>query len=273
MTFANRFTLGLNEGVMIQSDSAFDFRMLNPFMFLHNWDNYRGGVHEANNFFTLDFDYTFFPHWTFSGQIVMDQFQTRWELSGLDDDIEPNAWGALLNLSYSNVIWDGMLTTYLEGVYTSPFLYLANNSSDWNHDLIVGYDISYYSDLSYTGYIHGPDSIVVAYGGSYTLPDRFTVATQLLYKAHGQCGIEWYSSQSQVFETGKDNLNRMSPTGIVEHTLQWTVNGTLSVSQGVRLGCELGIIHRENNRNVAGASWTDVQLAVSATVNLIDVWH
>ncbi|MGI5872512.1 MAG: hypothetical protein ACOX8T_10820 [Bacillota bacterium] len=40
MTFANRFTLGLNEGVMIQSDSAFDFRMLNPFMFLHNWDNY-----------------------------------------------------------------------------------------------------------------------------------------------------------------------------------------------------------------------------------------
>jgi hypothetical protein len=273
MTFANRFTLGLNEGVMIQSDSAFDFRMLNPFMFLHNWDNYRGGVHEANNFFTLDFDYTFFPHWTFSGQIVMDQFQTRWELSGLDDDIEPNAWGALLNLSYSNVIWDGMLTTYLEGVYTSPFLYLANNSSDWNHDLIVGYDISYYSDLSYTGYIHGPDSIVVAYGGSYTLPDRFTVATQLLYKAHGQCGIEWYSSQSQVFETGKDNLNRMSPTGIVEHTLQWTVNGTLSVSQGVRFGCEFGIIHRENNRNVAGASWTDVQLAVSATVNLIDVWH
>jgi hypothetical protein len=273
LTFANRFTLGLNEGVMIQSDSAFDFRMLNPFMFLHNWDNYRGGIEEANNFFTLDFDYTFLPHWSVSGQIIIDQFQTRWELSGSDDDIEPNAWGALLNVSSSHMLGKGMLTTYLEGVYTSPFLYLLNDGSNLNRDLVVGYSISYYSDLSYTGYIHGPDSIVVALGGSYAVPARCSLSSQLLYKAHGSYGIEWYTGQTQTSATGIANLNLISPTGIVEHTFQWTVNGEFVIKKGIQVGCGLGVVHKKNYRNVSGDRWTDVQLALSATINLLDIWH
>lgn len=63
----DRFSLSVVEGAMMLVDSVFDVRMLNPFLFIHGFDNYADSTQisdrgdEANNILLLEFGYTFLP--------------------------------------------------------------------------------------------------------------------------------------------------------------------------------------------------------------------
>lgn len=283
INFANRVSFSVTDNTLFQTESGFDIRMLNPFMFLHNYNNFRQSAElapgdEANNFTGFELEVPFYPGWSFTAQGVLDQVQTSDEKNNDDGSIFPNAWGALANVTGTWAIDKGILSTYIEGVYTSPYLYLNKKGTtaegeiwkpDWNYDLIVGYDIAGGPELSYTGYIHGPDSVVGAIGISYAVPQKWSVATQILYKAHGRQGIDWRGddSQKQELQPGVDHMNDISPTGIVEHTLQTTINGKIQLGPGIFFDGTCGIIKRWNNHNVKGDDWFDLQLAVGCSIN------
>lgn len=290
VTLFNRISVSFMLGTMLQTDSAFDFRMFNPFMYFHNMNNFsKDTIFEANNFVTLDIAYTFLPHWTITGQAIVDQAQTKGEIEYFDyhGNLEPNAWGALINLSYSDIIGNGLLNVYLEGAYTSPALYLntkyidengniyehntkvdnsIGNKYTWNQDLIVGYwRKKGVHDIGYSGYKHGPDSAVLCLGATYQIPTGLTLKTELLYKAHGTYGIAYYESQDPTFVDlmGKENINRWSLWNeIVEHTLQCTVECEYAAYDGVELYGGIGFVNKWNYQNITGKTFTDLQLAV-----------
>lgn len=283
INFANRVTFSVTDNTLFQTTSGFDIRMLNPFMFLHNYNNFHQSAEltagdEANNFTGFELEIPLYPGWNFTAQGVLDQIQTSDETDHADENIFPNAWGALANVTATWPVKRGILSAYIEGVYTSPYLYLNRKgrfdpstgwTPDWNYDLIVGYDIAGGPELSYTGYIHGPDSVVCAIGASYQVPRKWSVAAQLLYKAHGRMGIDWQGdgSQKQELNSGIGHLNDVSPTGIVEHTFQATAKGRIRVVPGIVLDSSCGIIKRWNNHNKQGTEWFDIQFAIGCAID------
>lgn len=289
INFANRVTFSVTDNTLFQTASGFDIRMLNPFMFLHNYNNFQQSSEltdgdEANNFTGFELEIPLYPGWSFTAQGVLDQIQTPDETSHADKDIFPNAWGALANVTGTWSTNGGILSAYVEGVYTSPYLYLNKKgrtdpdtgtwTPDWNYDLIVGYDIAGGPELSYTGYIHGPDSVVCAIGTSYRVPRKWSVAAQLLYKAHGQMGIDWQgdASQHQELKTGVGHLHDISPTGIVEHTLQTTLSGKVRIIPGIVLDGSCGIIKRWNNHNIQEREWFDIQFAIGCAIDPVAIF-
>ena len=185
------------------TDSPFDFRMLNPMMLVHNWRYNKEATEwdpskqdELHNILGFEFEYAFYPGFIASAQIVIDQFRLAVE----KDSQVPSALGFLGNLKHVAKVGDGYLESWFEALYTTPYLYLNykyitddNDSTRipmYMLDHIVGY--SYGSNVpneeSYTGYIYGPDAVVLAAGSEYASFDSWSVGAKVFYMAHGVFG-------------------------------------------------------------------------------------
>ena len=293
-TLFDRATVTLMLGSMIQSDSAFDFRMFNPMMYFHNMWNYtEDTVFEANNFMSLDLVYTFMPGWTVSGQLIIDQIQTRGEVEAFEKlgILEPDAWGALVNVSYSDIIGNGLFNVYIEGVYTNPGLYLNEKYIDkegnvyfkskapesayptWNQDLIVGYwRRSGQADVSYTGYKYGPDSAVISIGCTYVQIGFLDLAGHVSYIAHGEKGI----GQDLTFDglDDSDTYNKWSFEGeCVEHTLEIAIEAEFKAYSGISVYGGFGFANKWNYDNNWGEVFTDFQLAVGISIEPFELFQ
>lgn len=277
-------SFGLHFGNMIQSDSALDLRMLNPFMFMHNYFNFAAFNFdeqiEANNHFALTFEFVPLRNWQITGQIMVDQFQLAGEVQAGNP---PNALGFLLNTTYQIPVSNGVVSPYLEFVYTTPALYLnekyvdengdklshalddGQNHYDWNQDLIVGYSLWWGNDLSYVGYQYGPDSLVASLGFNYTIPRILNLDCFALFKMHGQHGIGWHGNQDPTVPKVDDPWD-IWLSGNIEYMLQLTADATYSVTDWCDIRSSLTYIHRFNNRNVVGENWNDVQFTLGCSM-------
>lgn len=280
VNIAKNFQITLSECTLFQMDSSLDWRLLNPFMFMHNYNNFERCL-EANNMFSLELDYTFLPSWSWHAQAVVDQIQLPSEIDFSEEEGEaatlaPNAWGVLTNFTGTWGVGKGYLEGFLEGVYTSPYLYLNRKALernfpgevDWNHDFIVGYRLTDSNDLSYSGYKFGPDSIVAALGLSYHVFGDWSCNGQIMYKAQGQHGIAWPgSNKSQEEEIGIDHINDWSPTGIPEHLLSIFIDGKKKFMEGLEIGGSLGFISVWNFKHEIGRTWQDLQLSIAVSID------
>ena len=184
--------IGLNLGTIYNSNFGFDIRFFYPFVLGHNYYNYdnstiKRSFDEANNILSLSGEWAITKGLSFYGEVAIDQFQLPWE----DSTTVPPAFGVLLNLKYSVQIGDGVLDSWIEGVYTNPFIYLnqkidEDGIHDFNLDYIVGYEMSTLADYGYSGYQYGPDSFVLSFGSNYTSDnERWMVGGSLMYKLRG----------------------------------------------------------------------------------------
>ena len=293
--FFDKFSATLMLGSLIQSDSAFDFRMFNPFMYFHSMQNFQSGtIFEANNFISLEIAWNFLPHWGFSAQMIIDQIQTGAETAHFSGaTLEPNAWGVLANLSYSDIIGTSVMNVYLEAAYTSPALYLnekyiddegntyypkADGISDtpkydWNQDLIVGYwKDDGFADVSYSGYGYGPDSLVLSIGSSLIVPDTLNLSAHVSFIAHGEKGIPFHDNQDPTFEgeTGNDNYNRPSFSGeVVEKAVEFALELEWNAFDGINVYSGIGYRHVWNYHNNPGISSSNFQLAIGIGIDPI----
>lgn len=253
------------------TDSPFDLRMLNPMMLVHNWNNNSEDIawaprngDEVNNIMGFEFEYAFFPGLFASAQIVIDQFRLPVEKSST----VPSAYGFLGNLKYVAKVGEGYLDSWFEAAYTSPYLYL--NYKEWNGeamymlDHIVGYhygpDVP--GEISYTGYIYGPDAVVLSVGTEYASFDSWSVGGNLFYMAHGEYGKDGKMNN-------RDDAKPKAPSGTVEHTLALTVDGSYFIMDNLELTAGVYASYRWNYHNEDGVNRGDIQAAVGLSWTII----
>ena len=267
----NKFRFAVNIGAQMLTDAPFDFRMLNPMMIIHNWNNNDedttlviGNGDELNNILGFELEYAFLPGFIATGQIVIDQMRIYGEVNST----VPAAFGFLLNVRNVLTLPDGYLDSYIEGAYTSPYLYLnyktLNGEDCYMIDHIIGYRFNQNNttEESYTGYIYGPDAIVLSVGTEYTSLTNWSVKGSLLYMAHGDNGKEDWRDRNN-----RTGLTDSTPTGIVEHTFSTRVGGSYSFMENLKLTAEVAGIFQWNYHNqrdvfrptfqaAVGISWT-----------------
>ena len=262
----NKLRFTINIGAHMLTDSPFDLRMLNPMMIIHNWNNNSesiewepGNNDELNNILGFEFEYAFLPGYIATAQLVIDQMRVY----GENNSTVPAAFGFLLNLKNYTTLKTGYLDSYVEGAYTSPYLYL--NKKTWNGndnymlDHIVGYRFSQNNttEAEYSGYIYGPDAIVISAGTEYTSFKDWSIKGSILYMAHGENGKEnWRNKDNRTGE------NISTPSGIVEHTLSIRTGGSYSILENLKLTAELGTSFIWNYHSAANAFRTNLQAAV-----------
>ena len=245
----DRVRLSMDLATLYNTDNSFDLRFFYPFFFHHNLSNYTNETEmsyydEANNMmgFTLEGALPWGLSASFS--FVLDQAQTYAEKAGA----VPPAYGMQANVKHTKRFNKGRLDSFFEFVLTNPYLYLngktyADGEYNYNLDYIVGYYSMNFSDVGYSGYVWGPDSIVMALGSEYISDSNFSVALNALYRIQGKKGYRLRSSKSGISdhhytyvdmtnavftdEDGKNPLRTPSgPWNEVEHMLRLSASFT-----------------------------------------------
>lgn len=254
----DKLRLVLNLGTLYYSNTAFDIRWFTPFMIAHNYYNYSENeilttTDEANNIFVFEIEWAIAPKSRISGQLVLDQFQTFFE----NGDSLPAAWGGLLNYEYTEMIPDGYMNVWLEGVYTNPFLYLNQKSDqnpdgtltpNYNYDYILGYHRRSWqeSNVNYSGYVYGPDCIVVAAGAEYVnLKHDVSASGSIMYRIKGEKGIYNPTFSESDFDTS-------TPTGTAEHTIALTMDAAWDIIPAIELFAGTYMAYHINYKNENG---------------------
>lgn len=244
LNILDRIRFALDMTTIYNSNYGFDIRFFYPFVIGHNYYNYDNYVEkkyfdEANNMMGFNLDIAITKGLSLSAQFALDQFQTYFE----NKESVPSAYAVLCNLKYSTELFGGILSTWAEGVYTNPYVYLngkidSDGWMDFNLDYVVGYHVQYVSDFGYSGYQFGPDTIVFSLGSEYFAKSNWKIGLNLLYRAQGRKGFYYYTrdvketviDMSNAFfeEDYEDRITGILSTGFenAEHLIQFKVGGS-----------------------------------------------
>lgn len=234
-------SLDIYQGALYQVDNL-NFRMLIPFMYVHNYFNFAddkviSGNDEANNILGFQAKWIINKGNELNFIVTFDQIQL-FESA----DVFPQAYGLLLNYKNSKPFKTGMLNNSLEVVYTSPYLYLNEkyNDSDktdanYNYDHIYGNNYGKYDEIGYSGYYYGPDTLMLAYSINYIDINKWNLGADLTLRIHGTKGIKYNDDYEdtitnviQHFIVGTpETILSFKPQGSIDLTNYLSINGYL----------------------------------------------
>ena len=271
---------------LLDTTSSFDLRMVNPFYVLHNMFNYkRNTIFESNNMMAISLSLPIVPKVAMHFQFTLDQSQSKKELSSAEY-IDPNAFSVLFNLSFSGAFDKGRYEVFGEAVYNSPCMYLNQKyfvdgritdeipDSDpvyvWSQDYLLGY-VDHYdnnSEAGWSGYYYGPDSMVLALGGTYW-GDRFELSSRALYMAHGEKG-RGAKAENYTFEgfNTAATAESYSLTGVVEHSFVFSLEGKYAFCDYFSIRSGFAYSHQWNFRNQKGIERDNLQCVLGLSLKL-----
>ena len=267
-----------------------DIRMFAPVMFLHNYNNFKIGQNgQGNNI--LAFELSITPKETYNVymQCVIDQIQFANELTNgmIEDDTLPPAYGVMLGLRKEQVLPQATLSIFLEGVYTSPYLYLntryitdANDPDRFSYsdyDFIVGNSSSSQSFGRFLGYKYGPDAIIAAFGIKYADFARKSAYANVIWMAHGENRL-LANEMVPELETGEAAFFAVSPTGKTELGLRIELGFTFQLAPGLSLYSTNSFTAYWNYINgkilpgtspyypLSGTNWQDIRSTIGVSI-------
>lgn len=256
----NKARVVCNLGTLFYTSSAFDFRWIIPFNILHNTYDYHDNplieeqnYDEANNIISVELDFPFARRFNLSIHWVMDQLMLGNEAE--KEYKAHTAQGGLASLSYAQPIDKGILKLYVEGIYTTPYLYRnakynsdEGNTINYNYDFLLGYfrmtkaggyDESFnmstmQDELEYTGFT--PDTIAVQTGIIYkNYEHRFTSNTILRYQVQGAMADDHIIyPKYNPDDTGSSDAG-ITPSSDAVHTISLTQLGSWNITRMVSL--------------------------------------
>ena len=271
---ADKVDISVSEGAMMLIDNIFNPAVLNPFLFIHGFDNYADNYErpvesgdEANNILVLELGWTILPHHRISFQAMSDQIQM-----GDEGKEVPNALSFLMNYETSWIIGEEYLNGWVEAAYTMPAVYLntklANKTGpiyNHNYDYIVGYPMWGFNDadgdIDYAGYKYGPDSIVFGLGANYGRPGLFSLETSLTYIIHGAYGLGYKHAIATRNEAEAKKLFSV-PLSDAEHRIELLAKGTYIPMEGLELIGGVGLVQVWNYQTNKGENRTDLQVHI-----------
>ena len=282
MQLFKKFRVAISESALFLA-THFDIRMFSPLMFLHNYYNSsnnddfidRGMYNDTNNFVSFNFEWNIIPALFLYGEIGLDQVQLGGEKSNLSNP--PNAYGALLGLRFAKGIEGGSLYGVIEGVYTSPYLYLRGNEEDggdrdfqgagWNLALVGASNNPWESSgVGYIGYKYGPDTIVGAFKIGYDRYNSYDLFFDFELSLHGERGLKAHG-KNQNLDTLAD-YSPYSPSGVIEWCLQSGLGVKTKFFNSLKAHAQLNYLHRWNFRNIPNLTFSDVQIVVGLSYAL-----
>ena len=210
--------MAITEGTMLYIDTI-DLRMFNPLMFLHNLQNFG----EVNNTLGIETEITLSKRWALDIQLFIDQLQTSAEQSATE--LPPNANALLIGGRFRYPKEDWTFSGFIEGVYTSPFVYLRTGDSTQNYDptktdtqfnLDLVHAVSMEegrSGVNWLGYVYGPDSIVLATKVAGAYKNRFEIFSDIRLIIQGERGLKIEGKEQKVELQPAGNINMISPSG------------------------------------------------------------
>ncbi len=302
-----KFRLGMIEGSLV--DGPFELRFLNPLMTMHSfaaWTEYDteaedkiyGDAHFCA-ILAFTFDFTPIRNLRIYGIYNQIEMQLPGEKQSFEGQSYPDSIGGQLGVEL--IVPDrhmGYWTAVVEGVYTSPFLYLKQ-SPDWslvrarNDQLNSSRNPIY----SWMGSPFGPDTLAGKLAVSYEKPGKWSVGLDYLFAAQGtndtslfsrkvkkpvilddgtKVDGEWYDYYPRVqINTGTATeqeaaalARNMGLTGTLEYKNQLTLQGSYHILENLKLSGRCVYTFIFNNRHLADNFQQGVELALALTYNL-----
>ena len=239
-----------------------------PMMLVHNWNNNSEKTvlepgDEINNILGLEAEWVINRKLMLTAQVAIDQFRLPVE----NESVVPSAFGVLVNAKYITPVKNGIFDSWLELVYTNPYLYLNYKSDsldnpDYGLDHIAGYywAQSGKGELNYLGHSFGPDTIAISIGTEFISNTNYDISASLLYKIHGEKGIEYSywlkQNQSNAVEVGNEVS---TPSGDAEHTAECTISGSYKLNNNLSFNGSVLNRMQWNYHNIKGETKYSIQ--------------
>lgn len=275
--------LGVVEGTLLQA--PFEFRFLNPLMIMHSfgaWEEYStpaeeklyGESHVAA-YMGWQIEVNPIRNFRIYFLYAQNEIQSPAEKSSANGKAIPDSLGAQLGfeLTVPEAKRGGWWTGTLEGVYTSPYLYIKQGA-DWSL-YSKRYNMQSDSDIpicSWIGTPFGPDAVGIQGRLGYNQPKRWSGEIDLLFLAHGTNSFGLFDNTIEIdgqtyyayypsvlYRMGLLNADQAANiardyrlTGTVSYTNQITIKGSLNINSHLVLNGQGTYCFVFNNKNIEG---------------------
>ena len=279
---------------------SLQLRFLNPFMFMHQfsaWNDYSpdNSPYSEQNFcayFSWLLECTLIKNTRlyvlYSQNEIQSKIERETEMGALYPDSLGLQIGADISIPYKN---NSYWNISLEGVYTSPYLYLKFTPKA---SLYRVRDDNLSSDYikSWIGSPYGPDSIGLQFMFGYEKVSKWKLNLGYLFTAKGENDFgmfeEYAESKNEKYdgiyssyyptvayklglvshEEAYDDAMNMLPSGIIQFTNQIVLNGEYRFNKHIKTNGQfvyslINNLHHEENKFGQG-----IEIAVSMTYNL-----
>lgn len=276
--------ISITEGIMYLGESI-DLRFFSPFTVLHNYYM----KENSNSIMSFEFDYTPGVSLQFHGQFAIDDLSLGNEAA----NAQPDAWAVLGNIQYFKTLNSGMLNISLEGVYTTPYMYLRNSRVfdgldpaklvEDQHAQPINYIVAYPQYIQgignvyhreFLGYPYGGDAIVLNLSASLTSLDTWKVYSSIFTMMHG------INDMDTVYELGDSSLaqtptttsftdNNITDKNSIMYSLVISAGGDLQINEFSRVSAEAAWLTTINPGNKEGDKpLYDLQVRAGCTIAL-----
>ena len=298
------FKLGVLEGSLLCQPAEIRFTI--PFMFMHQfaaWEDYNRSTevtpYAEENFcayFGVLFEWTPIKNTRFYLIYSQNELQTAAERKGFHGALYPDSFGYQAGTDISiPAIDDGYWNINLEGVYTSPYLYIKHTP---NASLYRERKDNLSSDRidSWVGFPYGPDCIASSLSFGYEKPSKWSASLGWNFIAKGENDFSIFKEMSKdesgnydttgtedfysyyptvAYRLGKDyeqakaDALNMLPSGIIQYTNQIILKGSYIINDHFKLNGQFIFSNVLNSKHIKDKSENGVELSLSITYNLL----
>jgi hypothetical protein len=253
----DRVFLGFSEVVLYGgANRVWEFGYMNPFAvyYAHNV-NQEPGIPDGNIFYNFDWDLYLFPDWEIYGELLIDDIQVDKKSPG---DLEPNEWGLIAGVNWSNPAGLG------GGLVNAEYVQVRNRtynvaSNDWN---------KYLHRNEVIGYNRGNNFWRL--GGSFRYWAQPELSLRLFGNLvkKGEGNVQGEFNDDFLDYTVEKGYNEPFPFGVVERHWQYGISAFYKPHQLGHIRVDLAFNDINNYRNVSGNTFSEF----SARVNLWLQW-
>ncbi len=271
VTLGKKVYLALREAYLYGGSAPVPLDLFNPIMALHNTylkgtsgETYISGDYNVGNvLLSFETRWAMAPGWELYNSFILDQAQTPGETGGATG--YPAAWGNLGGVSWVHPYREGRWETFIEGVYTNPWLY-----THYQPETRFTFSRYIFSKTEYTlelplGYETGPDTTRLAAGLGYRVPGNWGAQVKASWTREGSTSVyvTYPGGYSEPYPDGY-----VSPPGTPDQiTWKVSVNGEKKL-KNITIGGYAAWLDRLNvkdndNNHIPGSHLDSLELALS----------
>lgn len=290
--------LGIVEGTFIYG--PYETRFLNPLMFMHShgaWtqdltENESHWYDEANTcqYMGIQVEVTPIKNLRIYALYAQNEIQSEQEKSSVAGKCLPDSLGFQFGTEYTKSDKNGGFWYYgLEGIYTSPFLYIKQGSA-WS---LYSYRYDMQSNgsdpiCSWVGSPFGPDAVGFQTRAKYSNINKWEAEMDYLFLAHGTNSFGLFNSSVEIDGTeysafypsvlrnlgllsdddAVDLAQNMKLTGTVQFTNQISLKGKYILNEHFTFTGQLIYSFIFNNKNQTGDFAQGAELSLGAECKL-----
>lgn len=294
----DKIRFGITEGTFVNDE--FELRYLNPFMIMHSY-----GAKDENKTELIEKYYVEYPVCQYIGLTLdivpfrncriyalysQNEMQASHELNSAYGRSLPNSLGCQLGVEY-NLPYKtkGLWTFNVEGIYTSPYLYVKQALGDslvsYRSNMLYNKGVPIYS---WIGSPFGPDTLAMEAKVSYKNFEKFEIDFSYLIVAHGQNNSSMFSATVEnedgtfwayypsvlrklglISDKESEKIARdMSLSGTIQYTNQFKIHGNYIINEHLKLDSEIIYMLILNNNNIKSGFTNNFQLSFGVEYNL-----